>query len=274
MTTPSLASEYTSLDPLQVRIDTHRRFSEITDDVNQVVAEALRLGGGEYLVDIGCGTGEFLAHLMHHGHQGPLAGIDTSPAAVAAAAQVPGVDGFRGAAEDLPLADSVCDVLTARHMLYHLTDPMRALREFRRVTKPGGTVCVVVNHPRTCQRTHDLVAGIAEQYELTAPAGMINEDVNSDTVPDMMTEVFGNAAVHRMDNALIFPTPEPAIRFAESLFSFCGIASDHPQYTRIRADVEAKLGGWFHDNPGQTWRDPKGYTVTTAIRPAPSETLP
>lgn len=267
MSTPSLASEYTSLDPLQVRIDTHRRYSEVTDDVNQVVADALRLNGDEYLVDIGCGTGEFLKHLTAQGHRGQLVGIDTSPAAVATASQVPGAHGVRGAAENLPLSDNVCDVLTARHMLYHLTNPVRALQEFRRVTRPGGTICIVVNHARTCRRTHDLVAEIAARYGLTEPDGMINKKVDSDTVPDMMTEVFGTVGIRRTDNALAFPEPEPAIRFAESLFTFCGIASDHPQRTQIRADVETTLRKWFNDHPGQTWRDPKGYTVATAICP-------
>ncbi|WP_328290792.1 class I SAM-dependent methyltransferase [Nocardia aurantiaca] len=263
MTTPSLGSEYISLDPLRVRIDTHRRYSEIADDVNKVVSDTLRLNGNENLVDIGCGTGEFLKHLVDRGHRGRLAGIDASLAAVAAASRVPGVDGIRGAAEDLPLFDSVCDVLTARHMLYHLTDPVRALQEFRRVTRLGGTVCVVVNHARTCHRTRDLVTEIAARFGLSAPDGMINEDVNSDTIADMMTEVFGDVDVHRMDNALAFPKPEPAVRFAESLFSFCGIASDHPQRARIRTEVETALRNWFEDHPGRTWRDPKGYTVAT-----------
>lgn len=267
MSTPSLDTEYRDLDPLQVRIDTHRRYSEIADDVNQTATDTLRLTGTETLVDVGCGTGEFLARLADRGHHGRLIGIDTSPAAVAAAARIPGVEGLHAAAEDIPLPDGMCDVLTARHMLYHLAEPVRALREFRRVTRVGGTVCAVVNHARSCHRTHDLVAEVAQRYGLTEPAGMINENVNSDTVPDMLRDVFGDAQIHRIDNALVFAEPAPAIRFAESLFSFCGIASDHPQLPQIRTDIETELRNWFNDHPGQLWRDPKGYTVTTAICP-------
>ncbi|MFF0455042.1 hypothetical protein [Nocardia africana] len=94
---------------------------------------------------------------------------------------------------------------------------------------------------------------------------MLDPTVHSDTVPAMMRDVFGNAEDRSFDNALVIPEPEPAIRFAESLFAFCGVAPDAPGYSEVRADVEAEVCGWFAANPGRPWRDPKGHAVTTAI---------
>src|SRR6202167_61896 len=45
----------------------------------------------------------------------------------------------------LPLAPGSVDLLLAMHMLYHVPDPLDAVREFRRVTRPGGTVVVGLN---------------------------------------------------------------------------------------------------------------------------------
>lgn len=179
---------------------------------------------------------------------------------------MPGGAGVRATAQQIPAPDGAWDCLTARHMLYHLDDPFAALREFRRVVRPGGTVCVVVNNARACARTRDLVTAVAGRYGFREPPGMMNHTVNSDTVPAMMRDVFGNAEVRSFDNALVIPEPEPAIRFAESLFAFSGVTPAAPEYPEIRAEVESELRGWFAANPGRSWRDPKGYTVTTATR--------
>ena len=45
----------------------------------------------------------------------------------------------------LPLRDGVADLALAPHMLYHVPDPADALRELRRVTRPGGRVVIVLN---------------------------------------------------------------------------------------------------------------------------------
>src|SRR5262245_30071294 len=50
-------------------------------------------------------------------------------------------------AQALPLADGCLDVALFLHMLYHVPDPTRAVRELRRVVRPTGTVLVAVNGP-------------------------------------------------------------------------------------------------------------------------------
>ncbi|WP_280423146.1 class I SAM-dependent methyltransferase [Nocardia carnea] len=260
---PSLSSEYASTSPLQVRIDTHAKHSERDDDPIAAVLDALALTGTEALADIGCGDGRFLAHLTTHGHRGRLVGLDTSAAMVAAAAQLLGVDGVLGNAESLPFADNEFDATTARHMLYHVPDPARALREFRRITRPGGRVAVTVNHPATCARTRQLVCDRATEHGLTPVADMVNT-VHSGTLPTLMNSVFGDIRIHQYDNALAFDTPAPLIRFAEALFSFCGIDADSPHRGEVLDAVAADIHDWFRMHPGESWRDPKGYIVATA----------
>jgi SAM-dependent methyltransferase len=182
---------------------------------------------------------------------------------VAAAAAIPGVQGVVAGAEQLPFDDNSFDVITARHMLYHVPDPMAALTEFRRTTKPGGAVAVVVNHPHTCPLTAELVAAHAASYGITT-AEAFTATVDSETLPAMMTDVFGATRIHRSDNALIFDAAAPLIRFAEALFSFHGIAADHPQRQAILADMSEDIEDWFAHHPGESWRDPKGYIVATA----------
>lgn len=75
-------SEYANLGPLQTRIETHLLYSERPEDVEQAVLDAFPREPGDALLDVGSGTGSFLARLRSHGHQGRLVGLDTSPAAM------------------------------------------------------------------------------------------------------------------------------------------------------------------------------------------------
>ncbi|MCC3328286.1 class I SAM-dependent methyltransferase [Nocardia abscessus] len=261
---PTLSSEYATTTPLQVRIDTHTHHSEHPDDPISAVLDALELTGTEALADIGCGDGRFLAQLAEHGHRGRLVGVDNSAAMVTTADARPGVSGVLGNAEQLPLTDGEFDRTTARHMLYHVPDPGQALRELRRITRPGGRVAVTVNHPGTCTRTRQLVLDHARRCGLN-PAEELTNSVNSTTLAPMMRAVFPDTQIRRFDNALIFDTAAPLIRFAEALFSFCGVSHDSPHRAAILAAVTANIEEWFTNHRGEVWRDPKGYIVATAI---------
>src|SRR5690606_33029925 len=146
-------------------------------------------------------------------------------------------------------ADAEFDAVTARHMLYHVPDPHQTLRELRRTTRIGGRVAVSVNHPATCARTRQLVIDRAAEYGRTPSADMVN-DMNSHTLPPMMNDVFGDVRIHRCDNALIFATPEPVIRFAEALFSFCGVDTTSAHRTAILDAVTTEIRDWFTAHPG------------------------
>ncbi|MEN0129245.1 MAG: methyltransferase domain-containing protein [Brevundimonas sp.] len=105
------------------------------------------LEAGQSLLDVGCGPGTVTIDLAQRLAPGEVVGVDTSSAVIEIA---------RAAAKDsqanvtfdvadayrLPFADDSFDVVHAHQVLQHLTDPVAALREMRRVAKPGGIVAV------------------------------------------------------------------------------------------------------------------------------------
>jgi ubiquinone/menaquinone biosynthesis C-methylase UbiE len=101
---------------------------------------------GLRVLDVGCGPGTItkdLARLVAPG--GEVVGIDSSPEVIAAARAGSTAPGVRYAVLDavaLDLPDDGFDVVHAHQVLQHLTDPVAALAEMRRVTRPGGLVAV------------------------------------------------------------------------------------------------------------------------------------
>ncbi|MCL7428314.1 class I SAM-dependent methyltransferase [Streptomyces sp. YS415] len=100
------------------------------------------------ILDIGCGPGTITADLAALVPQGHVTGVDRAPgvleqARATAAERGLGNVGFAVAdvhALDYP-DDTFC-VVHAHQVLQHVGDPVRALREMARVTRPGGYIAV------------------------------------------------------------------------------------------------------------------------------------
>ncbi len=103
---------------------------------------------GQTLLDVGCGPGNLTVDLAARVAPGRVVGIDRSAAvldlarAEAASAGAGNVEFRTGDAYALPFEDGSVDVAHAHQVLQHLGDPVAALRELRRVTRPGGVVAV------------------------------------------------------------------------------------------------------------------------------------
>ena len=106
------------------------------------------LRAGLELLDVGCGPGNITCDLADRVAPGPVVGLDVSAEVVTAAttdAQERGTANvsFRtGDLYALEFDDDAFDVVHAHQVLQHLTEPVAALRELRRVVRPDGVVAV------------------------------------------------------------------------------------------------------------------------------------
>ena len=96
------------------------------------------------ILDVGCGPGTITAGLAGYVPQGHVTGIDTAPDIVEQArdegAGHDNLDFTTGDVYALGYPDDTFCVVHAHQVLQHLSDPVRALREMYRVTKPGGLI--------------------------------------------------------------------------------------------------------------------------------------
>ncbi|HEX6910660.1 MAG TPA: class I SAM-dependent methyltransferase [Longimicrobium sp.] len=115
-----------------------------------LLAQQAALRPGERALEIGCGTGSLLV-LLKQGQPGAeVVGLDPDPAALAIARRKATRAGValqldEGFADALPYGNGTFDRVVSSFMFHHLSREVKeaALREARRVLRPGGRVHMV-----------------------------------------------------------------------------------------------------------------------------------
>ncbi len=108
---------------------------------------ALRRAGlcaGMNVLDVAMGTGLVAREELEiTGPSGSVTGVDPSPGMISQSTQNPALKIVMGRAEELPLASAHYDFLSMGYALRHISDLLKAFREFHRVLKPGGILCIL-----------------------------------------------------------------------------------------------------------------------------------
>lgn len=98
-------------------------------------------GGGQRLLDVGCGTGHHLRELAQRGFK--VAGVDGSEEMLKIARRVnPGIDLRASDVEALPFESASFDWVLSIEVLRYLPDFHKSVQEMSRVLAPGGTAVV------------------------------------------------------------------------------------------------------------------------------------
>jgi SAM-dependent methyltransferase len=110
-----------------------------------------RLQVARTVCDVGCGHGVYLSQMLTACASAVGRGFDISPAAVATTRALLHFHGIghdrcvvaeADARSTLPVEDGTQQGITCFEMLEHLDDPMKALREIRRILAPAAPLCV------------------------------------------------------------------------------------------------------------------------------------
>lgn len=117
----------------------------------EILRWAQSRGGRPFrMLDVGCGTGTLLSIMAREPQAALLVGLDYADGMVSRAAEKFSASAdagrlavVRGDAERLPFADAAFDVLTCCNSFHHYPHQAEAVREFRRVLRPGGLLVLV-----------------------------------------------------------------------------------------------------------------------------------
>jgi len=198
-----------------------------------LVAEVLGLvdlPSAGLIADIGCGNGRYLAELTRRGFLGRSLGIDLSAGMLAAARAAAPPAGLAAAdVSALPLGDGVARLTLAMHMLYHVPDPAGAIRELRRVTRPGGAVIVGLNGAGHMREMRTAI----EQAGLGYP----RERVSLDEGETLLRAVFPTVTRYDFPAQLRLPGPEPVADYVRSISQ----AKKTPDIEAVIRDITGRI---------------------------------
>jgi len=177
-------------------------------------------------LDVGCGAG--LAAQLFSGKIGAVAGIDACSSFVELARQrVPGGDFRVGEMEVLPYADESFDVVIGFNAFQYAASPVNALREARRVTKPGRHVVVATWGPyENCESSGHLKALAAHDTKVPFYVALPSPTIDF-TVKDGLAEIpieqraadevatmTGKTVDGRIETVQIVPDGSPVANYA------------------------------------------------------------
>lgn len=218
---PSFVREqYKDSSNLGARAALHARFGTNKVGFGQWVFDQYRFGERARILELGAGTaGQWLHNRDRIDPNWQIVLSDLSPGMVAEAQRnlrqidrailLAIID-----AQSIPFADETFDAVIANHMLYHVPDVDRALREIHRVIRPGGVFHAVTN---TSHHLHDL-AELLRAFDPAIDLG-IARGVRAFTLENGGEQIAAHfAGFKRIDweNVLAVTEVEPLVAYVRS----------------------------------------------------------
>ena len=165
------------------------------------------------VVDVGCGSGQYLRRIAADRPDLRAVGLDLSP-------------GMRphaiGDAQQLPLADGVAGAALAMHMLYHVPDIDRAIGELARVLSHNGIAIVATNGHGHMRELRDLFADAVHEAD---PAAVTSQPATGPAVghrfrlengPAMLRNHFAAVAAEPWQAQIRIPDAAAVLAYLDS----------------------------------------------------------
>lgn len=238
---------------------------------------AAALQPGERVLDVACGTGMVTFDAAEAiGPRGTALGVDLSEHMIevaserAAVLRTTNVSFARMDAESLTLADASFDVVLCALGLMYFPDPLSALREMRRVLRPGGRLVLAVwgERPR---------CGWSPVFEI------VEAEVTSEVCPlffslgheEALARLcaaarFESVRLRRIATALTYTGVEEACdaAFVGGPVALAWSRFDEATRRRVRERYAESIEPWRHQD-GITYRIPGEFVIAAAVAPDP-----
>ncbi|MSQ29124.1 MAG: class I SAM-dependent methyltransferase [Dehalococcoidia bacterium] len=215
-------------------------------------------GANHLILDVGAGTGATSQALREYGR---VMAVDMSPEAVSIA-RGRGLDVARMDAGNLAFPDATFDVVVVLDVIEHLEDDAAAVRELRRVLKPGGVLLVTVPAYKWLWSSHDVANRHFRRYRSGELSRLLRDGgLDVEVCSYVMMSMLLPAAAYRLLERL------PGRRVAEE--------HAHVRFTPVPPLINwalSHIASWGGYMAGRVWL-PFGLSIA-AVAQRPLEAKP
>jgi ubiquinone/menaquinone biosynthesis C-methylase UbiE len=248
-------------------------WSPITSQAIGALLDAVHVGQGSRILDVGTGAGDAAGYAVERGAE--ATGVDVAAAMVEIAARRnPQATFIQAAATELPFADCSFDAVVGNNVIQHIGEPGRAARELERVLTPGGRIALSSWDAPERSPFFAAVLGAVANAEVPspseAPAGPSFFQFTDDAVFRALLEDAGFEAVAvdaitveipvASANELIAALAGGTVRVGAALR-----AANDLQRDRMQASLEEQLAGWRR---GSGFAVPAPMKLASGAKPA------
>jgi SAM-dependent methyltransferase len=238
-----LERQYRTTENLRARIDCHERFSTSAERWPEWVFAHYAFGDQAYVLEVGCGDASIWLENRERIPDGwRLTLTDLSPGMVEAAREALGERAtFRVAdVQELPFEDESFDAAIANHVLFHVADRQRALRELARVLRPGGMLVGTMVGYDHFRELRGMLGG--QENVIWSES---RKRFGLETAREQLERVFSDVEIEPFPDTLAVTEVEPFVRFVRSLET-PGLTDDHLHEIAGVVGREIEAHGAFH----------------------------
>lgn len=212
---------------------------------------------GESVLDVACGTG-IVARLVAEqvNDAGRIVGLDLNPGQLATARAQrspagPPIEWYEGSADALPFDDRSFDVVLCQQGLQFFPDRPKALREMRRVLRPGGRLGLSVwrsieHAPGWAILTEAIERRLGAEVAQLMRSGNFGLGDPVELLPLVDGAGFHASVLRPVTKAVRFPSPGAFVQIVlgSSILARAGIEITAETREAISADVTAGLSSY------------------------------
>jgi SAM-dependent methyltransferase len=227
--------------------------------------DALGVSVRTRLLDIGCGAGRALRLAADRG--AAVSGLDAAPGLLEIARRrVPGARLIQGELQTLPFGDDEFDAVSGFNSFQYAADPIAALREAKRVTRPGGRILALVWSPADmCELAPHLQSLGALMPPpppgSPGPFALCGRDALKEFFAAAELEV---AEIRDVPCTFAYPDTETAITALSSAGPVVRVA-EHAGSDAVRADIASFLSGHVRADGTYAINNPFRYALSAPV---------
>ncbi len=218
-----LSSQYKSANNLKARIALHENYGTGKIDLHKWIFEHIDIKDDAVILELGTGSARVWVQNRDRIPQDWSITLSDFSKGMLAEAKKNLMDIKRNFSfkqidiQDIPFNDNSFDMLMANHMLYHVPDIDKAIKEIRRVLKPKGKFYASTNGEGNMLEIRQMLAQVAKILPSELVADSFSSSFTLESAPAYLNKYFKTVKRFDLNAEIIVDKVEPIMAYLMSM---------------------------------------------------------